>query len=49
MFLYSLPTALRQREKGWVFGLGQRLFITNQADHEYPLLDLRTVEFEVKR
>jgi len=38
-----------EKPEGWVFGLGQRLFITNQADHEYPLLDLRTVEFEVKR
>ena len=30
---------------GWTFGAGQRLFVTNQPDKDYPLLDTRRVEF----
>jgi type VI secretion system protein ImpE len=39
-------TEWNERPNGWSFGLGQRLFITSQTDKDYPILDIRKVEFQ---
>jgi type VI secretion system protein ImpE len=38
-------TEWTEQPNGWSFGMGQRLFITNQADKDYPLLETRKIEF----
>ena len=38
-------TEWKEQPGGWVFGAGQRLFITSRSDKDYPLLDARKIEF----
>ena len=44
-FQLARKTEWMEQPNGWVFGAGQRLFITSQTDRDYPLLDTRRIEF----
>jgi len=41
----SEKTEWQEHPEGWVFGLGQRLLLTSQPDKDYPLLEIRQLQF----